>query len=279
MKPRFLFIQAFDLPLGSPYLHREYEGGKEAQLMNHASLKELLADVDWELDRGPVAAYGDWPVESREEYCIVGAGRLPIVRKACESGKYDAIVLLGGGDPGFQESREIARPYNVPVTACAHSQMHVASMLGQRFSVIEMGENLAMYYRDLIRLYGFEGRCASIRNINYKLARPNRTDSIDIRTEKAKGESSEMFMAALEQSINAVEQDGAEVLIFGCSCNYWMQPLLQKRLEDIGWEVPVLEGYSSAIALAKTLLTLKRTSSGITFPSDRPRKVRSRIPL
>jgi allantoin racemase len=38
------------------------------------------------------------------------------MRAACESGKYNAIVLPGGGEPGFQGSREIARPHNIFVT-------------------------------------------------------------------------------------------------------------------------------------------------------------------
>lgn len=279
MTTRLLLIQAFDLPHGSPYLHRNYTGGKETQLMNFDNVRHLLADVEWELSMGPLATYGDWPVESRDEYLNVGAGRVPIVREAARSGKYDAIVLLGGGDPGFHECREAARYSNVPVTACAHSQMNVACMLGNRFSVIEMGENLSMYYRDLVKLHGFTDRCGSIRNINFKLPRPGRTDAIDLREEKAKGEASPMFEAAVTQAIAAIEQDGAEVLIMGCSCTYWMQPLLQKRLYAMGWEVPVLEGYSSAITLAKSLVALGQSCSGLTYPSDRPRQVRHRIPM
>lgn len=279
MKKRLLLIQAFDLPVDSPYLHRGYTGSKESQLMNYEAVAHLLEDVDWELGRGPLATYGDWPVESRDEYCNVAAGRLPIVRKACESGKYDAIVLLGGGDPGFHESREIARQYDIPVTACAHSQMQVAGMLGNRFSVIEMGENLAMYYRDLIAVHGFRDRCASIRNINFKLPRPNRTDAIDLRQEKAKGTDSAVLQAAVMEAVAAIEEDGAEVITLGCSCTYWMRPYIQKHLNDIGWEVPVLEGYSCAITLAKTLLMLGQSASGLTYPSDRPKKVRRRIPI
>jgi hypothetical protein len=138
MKYRFLLIQAFHLPEGSPYLHRPVKGTKEARLMNHERVAPLLADVEWELHPGPPAPYGNWPVESREEFALVAAGRLPIVRAACESGKYNAIVLLGGGEPGFQEAREIARPHNIPVTACAWSQMHVASLLGNRFGIIRL---------------------------------------------------------------------------------------------------------------------------------------------
>ena len=231
-KFRFLLIQAFHLPETSPYLHRTVEGPKETRLMNYDNVKHLLEDVEWDLHRGPLAPYGDWPVETREEFCLVAAGRLPIVREACASGKYNAIVLLGGGEPGFLESREIARGYGIPVTACAYSQMHVASMLGNKFSVIDLAENHNMYYYNLVVQHHFTGRCASIRNVNFPLPRPPYTGEPSVRDEKEqalRGERSDMLEAAVGEAVAAIEEDGAEVITFGCSATFWMQPLLQKR--------------------------------------------------
>jgi allantoin racemase len=276
-KFRFLLIQAFHLPKTSQYLHRPVEGPKEARLMNHDSVKHLLEDVEWDVHPGPLATYGDWPVESREEFCLVAAGRLPIVREACESGKYNAIVLLGGGEPGFMESREIARPYGIPVTACGFSQMHIASLLGNNFSVIDHAEIHNMYYYNLVVQHRFADRCASIRNINFPLPRPSFATGASIQVEKAKalrGEKSEMLEAAVSEAVAAIEEDGAEVITFGCSATFWMRPFLQQRLDEIGWEVPVLEGYSCAITLAKTMVSLGVDASGLTFPSDHPRKWR-----
>jgi len=276
---RFFFSQAFHLPEDSPYLHRPVKGTKEARLMNYENVKHLLEDVEWELHPGPLATYGNWPVESREEFCLVAAGRLPIVREACDSGKYNAIVLLGGGEPGFLESREIARQHGLPVTACAFSQMHIASTLGHRFSVIDHAEIHNMYYYDLVRQHGFADRCASIRNINFPLPRPAHPDVPSIRDEKAKaarGEKSVMLEAAVTEALAAIEDDGAEVITFGCSATFWMRPFLQQRLGEIGWEVPVLEGYSCAIALAKTMVSLGLDASGLAFPSDHPKKWRCR---
>jgi allantoin racemase len=279
MKYRFLLIQAFHLPEGSPYLHRPVQGPKEARLMNYERVAPLLADVQWELHPGPLAPYGDWPVESREEFALVAAGRLPIVREACESGKYNGIVLLGGGEPGFQESREIARPHGIPVTACAWAQMHVAALLGNRFSIIDHAEIHNQYYRDLVVLHGHAGRCASIRNINFPLPRPGHADVPNIQDEKAKalrGERSAMVEAAVSEAVAAIEEEGAEVITFGCSATFWMQPFLQQRLGEIGWEVPVLEGYSCPITLARSMVDMGLSASGLTYPSDHPKKTRRR---
>ncbi len=108
---------------------RTFIGPKEETLMNYKTLQPLLDTIEWERDPGPEASYGDWPVETREEFDIVAAARLPIVRRACESGAYNGIVLLGGGEPGFLASHEIGHHFGIPVTSCAYSQMHIASTL------------------------------------------------------------------------------------------------------------------------------------------------------
>ena len=69
-------------------------------------------------------------------------------------------------------------------------------------------------------------------------------------------------------------EDGAEVLVLGCSGAFWMQPHLQKRLNEMGWEVPVLEGYRCAIEQAKTLVNLGVDASGLMLPGDKPKKWR-----
>jgi Asp/Glu/hydantoin racemase len=279
-KYRFLLIHAFHLPKDGRYaLHMTHDEtlSKERRLMNYDEVKHLLEDVEWDLHPGPQAPYGDWPVENREEFCLAAAARLPIIREACESRKYNAIVLLGGGDPGFLEAREIARQYHMPVTANAFSQMHIASMLGNKFSVIDLAESLNMFYYNLVVQYHFSQRCASIRNINYPLPRPGYTGEPFISEEREKvmrGEPSNVVDIAVREAVSAIEEDGAEVIIFGCSAAYWLRPVVEKRLNEIGWEVPVLEGYSCSITLAKTMVSLGIDASGLLFPSDRPKKWR-----
>ena len=279
-KYRFLFIQPFQLPNDSRFADKYHSAvlTKEQRLrMHYLNIRPLLEDVEWDFHGGPMAPYGDWAVETREEFCYVAAARLPIVREACESGKYDAIILLGGGEPGFPESREIARKYRIPVTSCAFSQMHIASMLGNKFSVIDFAESHNMYYYDLVVRHRFAGRCASIRSIDYYHARPGREDEstiADQREQALRGERSEAVERSVVEAVAAIEEDGAEVITFGCSDAFWLQPFVQKRLDEMGWEVPVLEGYSCAIVLAKLFVDLGVDASGLAFPSDRPQRWR-----
>src|SRR5262249_36898775 len=192
------------------------------------------------------------PVMWRGAFSGVGNNRLPLVREACQSGKYNAIVLLGGGDPGYLEAREIGRQYKLPVTASAHAQMHVAGLLGAKFGIVDIAETHNMRMQDLVLQYRMTDRCASIRNVNYPLPSQNFPDNV-IEAERKRalcGEPSSMLEAAVGESVAAIEEDGAEVIMLGCSAAFWLQPLLQKRLAEIGWDVPVLEGFRCAVEVA-----------------------------
>ena len=274
---RFLLISAFDLAPTGRYQMRPRSGPKEMRLMNYESVEPALRGVDWELHPGPVAPHGDWPVETREEFVLVGAARLPIVKEACDSGKFNGIALLGGGDPCFLEAREIGHRYGVPVTSCAHSQMHLASMLGDTFSIIDISEIHNMRMRDLVTQYGFANRCTSIRNINYPLPHPPYDDEYLLEAEKAKavrGEPADIIDISMQHCIEAIEEDGAETLIIGCSALYWLRPILQQKLHEEGWQIPVLEGYRSAVEHLKLLVNLGISASSLSLPVERTAKWR-----
>src|SRR5438045_22083 len=98
---RFLLVQAFCPPERSAGAQDRAGGPKETRLMNYQDVAPFLDGVAWDLDPGPPALNDYGGVETREEFALIGARRLTVVRQACESGKYNAIVLLGGGDPGF----------------------------------------------------------------------------------------------------------------------------------------------------------------------------------
>lgn len=282
MKPvRMLLVNPFSLPDDARYLLRPTPtGSREERLMNHASLAHLLADVDWDLHAGAPSTHGDWPCERREELAQVGVNRLAVVREACASGRWDAIVLLGGSDPGYLEAREIGVAHGVVVTSCTHAQMLTAAALGFRFGVIEITQILAQQIVKQARDYALLDRCVSVRQINYPMRRPGRLDVLSIHEEKQRferGEASEMLDAAFEQARLAVEQDGADVLMIGCSAAYWMQPGLQQRLHAAGLKVPVLEGYRCAIEQARSLVRMGLNASPLAFPDGKLARAPHRI--
>jgi allantoin racemase len=276
---RFLLIAAYRHGADSLFRRPAAQGRTEDRPMNHDALAPPLAGVAWDAHPGAPATHGRGGVETREEFAIAGVNRLTVVREACESGRYNGIVLLGGGDPGYVESREIAHRYGIAVTACAHAQMHAAIALGHRFSIIDVSEGHTMQMADLVVRYRMTEHCASIRNLEFPLPREAHAGRVTVHDESerfARDGGSAMLEAAVREAVAAIEEDGAESLILGCSAAYWLQRPLQQRLRSLGWDVPVLEGYRSAIAQAKLLVDLGVDASGLAFPLDPPRRVRRR---
>ena len=283
-KYNFLLIPPFKLPDQDQFTVPGYslptETPKEQRLLNNDFVLSHLEDVDWELHPGAEPPYGNWSVESREEFAYAATARMKGVREACESGEYNGIILLGGGEPGFIESREIGRKFGVVVTANAFSQMYLATLLGDGFSIIDIEGVHNVYYRDLIRAHQLQDRCRSIRNIGYSLPRPGDTDP-DTLTEQTfaaeRGEPSVAVERAIDQAEAAIIEDGAEVITLGCSMTFWLQPYIRDGLRARGWDVPVLEGYTAAIELAKLMVNLGVNASGITYMDVRPQRILTKV--
>lgn len=91
------------------------------------------------------------------------------------------------------------------------------------------------------------------------------------------GEKSLAVDNAVEQAELALMEDGAEAITLGCSGAFWLKPFIEKELAERGWEVPVLEGCSPSIALAKLMIDLGVNASGITFMEDHPKRMPHKI--
>jgi len=157
--------------------------------------------------------------------------------------------------------------------------MHVASMLGNKFSVIDLADSHSMYYYNLIVQARMSDRCASIRTIDYPLGRPGHDDENSLAADKARalaGEKTGGVEAAVAAAAAVIQEDGAEVITFGCSGTFWLKPFVKKGLLELGWDVPVLEGYSTAITQAKMMVDLGVDASSLLFPGDRPARLRHR---
>ena len=58
---------------------------------------------------------------------------------------------------------------------------------------------------------------------------------------------------------------------------FWLQPFIRDGLKDRGWDVPVLEGYTASIELAKLMINLGVNASGITYMDPRPQRQLSKL--
>lgn len=166
--------------------------------------------------------------------------------------KFDAIVIACYGDPHLESAREISE---VPVYGIAEASMHMASMLGYKFSIVAFSKRAVPIFEVLVRKIGLESRCASIRTIG----RAN-SDS--------KKNTDAVRRALIKAAQAAIEEDGAEVICLGCAGMAGLDKPMEEQLK-----VPVLDGVVCAVKIAEAIFDYKLKHSKINaFKRPLPEK-------
>ena len=174
---------------------------------------------------------------------------------AAEKDGVQAIVIDCMGDPGLKPAREAV---SIPVVGPAEASMHFACMLGHKFSVITVLDSVLPMFEDQARVYGVHEKMVSARSVNIPV----------IELERGLCSSPERLVSAMaDQAVKAVEQDGAHVVILGCTGMFGFAQAIQKQMTERGCSgVPVLDPIPIAVRVAETLIDLGLRNSSRTYP-------------
>src|SRR5215831_13013615 len=115
---------------------------------------ELVAVTTKGGTRNIDSAFGDY---------LSGAYMIRTCLDAAALHRPDAVVLAGFGRVGIDALKEALA---IPVVSIAEASMAMACLLGHRFTTLTMLQQFIPYQQDLVRLFGFEAKCASVRAIN-----------------------------------------------------------------------------------------------------------------
>ena len=195
------------------------------------------------LDKGPAS------IESAYEAALAVPDTVARIVQAEKEG-VEAVVCDCMGDPGVEEARELV---SIPVIGPGETAMHVAAMLGHRFCVVHPLERMNPLFDHHAAKTGVTRQLASIRTVDIPVL------ELDDR--------SRLLNALVGESIKAVEEDGAHLIIFGCT---GMAGLAQEvedglREEGIG-DVPVLDPAVLALKIAEALADMQLSHSKRTYP-------------
>ena len=174
------------------------------------------------------------------EYYSYGALVVPKILKIikeAEKENFDAAIIGCFYDPGLRESREIAE--KLVVTAPAEASMHIATTLGQLFSIIVGRRKWIPLMRENVIKYGFQDHLASFQSIDMGV--------LDLQIDPE--ETKRRIIQAAEK---AIKKDGAEVIILGCTHQFGLYKKLQYTLG-----VPVIDGALAAFNYAEFLVDLR----------------------
>jgi allantoin racemase len=150
-----------------------------------------------------------------------------------EAPKYDALVIGCFYDVGLREAREVSS--KAPVSAPCQAATAIASHLGNTFSVLVGRRKWIPKMKENVHLYGHGTRLASMVPLELGV-RDFQLDH-DLTCNRM-----------LEAGRKAIEQDGAEVLILGCTAEYGFNQRMQAELG-----VPVIDALTAPLKYAEML--------------------------
>ena len=161
---------------------------------------------------------------------------------AAEAAGYDAVFLSCNLDIGLYECRQMC---TIPVTGTLESAALTALAMARRFSLLSVDYQNGQIQKMLLEQYQLDKGLASVRSfdIDARNLYPDRNSESFIRDR------------VLDTARRAVEEDGAEVLLSGCTLAGSVLSKYQR--EHPGrLSAPVVDGMLTGFKMAETMVSL-----------------------
>jgi Asp/Glu/hydantoin racemase len=162
---------------------------------------------------------------------------------------FDAVIMDTVSDSGLYALRS---RLTIPVIGPGIVSYAVAIMLGKRFSIVTMWDRWRHLYEKNLDTYHLWEKCASVRAVNI---------TPDIESLFA-GKEEEMFEKLTVAGRDAIEKDGADVILLGSTTMHQAGDYMAKHLP-----CPVINPGPVAIKMAETIVALGLSHSKVAFPS------------
>lgn len=209
-----------------------------ARYLQEVASKDFKIDVT-NLKYGPTSIETPYDISMAELFIVKEVER-------AESMGYDAVIINCFEDPGLRSAREAV---DIPVIGPGEASLHLACMLGTRFSIITVGwEYVRHVPTPIVRELGLEARFASERSIPIRV--------LDIPKNKEL-----TFSKLIEAGRKAIMEDDADVLVLGCTALFGFDKKMQPELK-----VPIIYPGSVALKIAEILVSLRISHSKLAYP-------------
>lgn len=176
---------------------------------------------------------------------------------AAERAGADAIVIDCMGDPGLKPCREVVK---IPVLGPAECSMHLAAMLGQKFSIVTVLNSVKPMLGNLTRVYSVSEKLASIL-------------VVDIPVLEIEARFAELQLRLAETALLAVERDGADVIVLGCTGFLGCAAAIEEYLGNAGYDIPVIDPIPATVCVAEAIVKAGLRHSKRTYAHPRPKTV------
>ncbi len=196
------------------------------------------------------ATSGPETIRNRYEELLSVPSALQVFREQIET--HDGMLLACYGDhPILYAARELT---SKPVVGIAEASMHMACLVGHRFSIITTNDAWIPLLWDAVHRYGLTSRCASIRALGLSGGEILQLSEQEVQQRMA------------EQAEQSLAQDDAEVICLGGAALAGFDQALTQQLQ-----VPVLDGVVCGLKFLEGLvgyglLTSKKRAYKTAFP-------------
>jgi Asp/Glu/hydantoin racemase len=236
------------------------------EIVENMRKKGQLEGVEIDIDDGYPTEHAG---ENRDEEVLanITVGFLKRVREISETGKYDAIVTSGSIEPGFFAGRMVSR---IPIAFCLHSAIHVASLIGDKFAIIEQTDPMGQIIRHYVQLYGLGHKLASVRTISRSSTYAMGFIGKYKKEERMKGpEVRKLIDDSVAQCVAAIEKEMVDSLILGCPPLQCFEDEIRQALDEAGYdEIQLICELPAAIEMAKAMVNMKLIQAPRAYPSD-----------
>ena len=182
-----------------------------------------------------------------EAFCIPG-----LVEEIKKNDDADAYIIACFDDTGLEVVRSITEK---PVLGIGEAAYHVATMVAGNFTVITTLSRSIRPLTHNLKKYGLFENCVKITAIEVPV--------LDL--ENISGKHLDKLNKEIQDTI---ENDNAEAIILGCAGMADLAENLETK-----HKLPVIEGVSSAVVLAESLIKLKiKTSKVGSYESPRKKE-------
>ena len=195
--------------------------------------------------------HGPLSIESSYDEALAAPHIVEEVKRA-ESEGFDAVSIDCAMDTVVRGSREAA---GIPVTSAGEASYLLAMGLCSKFSIVTVLKSTAQTISENIKKYGFESRVASVRHADIPV--------LDLKNER------KAFAAIMREAKGAIEEDGAEAIVLGCTGMSSLARKLQDRLN-----VPVVDPAAASLRLAELYVKEGLIKSRIAYGTPSMKEIK-----
>lgn len=225
------------------------EGSAQEFMPGFETEINAVISSDFEVTYKSLSGYATPFIQSRAAEFWDTFGIIEIAQQAQKDG-YSGIFVNCFGEPGVEVLKEIV---DIPVVGGFYPAIANAMMVSSRFSIITVVPSVVPMLWTLARQMGVTSSIASVREVGLPV---NELENIERLKEKL-----------FEQSKIAIEQDGAEAILLGCTgmleVNQWLAEELKSYFQK--QYVPVVAPVGSAIGALQNLISNKLSASRLGY--------------